>query len=46
MRILLFEFLLLEFNEKGELIEEIVNFVEYYLRRIGLILVWIGDIFK
>ncbi|WP_425638818.1 hypothetical protein ACPUEN_04370 [Algoriphagus yeomjeoni] len=46
VRTLHFELLLPEVNEKGQIIEETVSTSEHYIRRIGSIPVWTGDIFK
>lgn len=46
VRTLLFELLLPEVNEDGHIIEETVSSTEHYIRRIGSIPVWTGDIFR
>ncbi|WP_131828784.1 hypothetical protein [Elizabethkingia occulta] len=46
VRTLLFELLLPELNEDGQVIEETVSTTEHYIRRIGSIPVWTGDIFR
>jgi len=46
IRSLLSELLLPELDDEGKLKEETVNSVEHYIRRIGHIPVWTGDIFK
>lgn len=46
VRTLLFELLLPEVNGEGEVVEETVNTTEHYIRRVGSIPVWTGDIFR
>lgn len=46
VRTLLFELLLPEIDEQGNLVEETVSTTEHYLRRVGKIPVWTGDIFR
>lgn len=46
LRSLLSEMLLPDIDEKGAVIEETLNPVEHYIRRIGDLPVWTGDIFK
>lgn len=45
IRTLLFELLLPEVDEEGKVIEETVSSSEHYIRRVGSIPVWTGDIF-
>ena len=46
VRTLLFELLLPELNGEGQVIEETVSTTEHYIRRVGSIPVWTGDIFR
>jgi hypothetical protein len=46
LRTLLFELLLPEINEDGQVIEETVSSTEHYIRRVGSIPIWTGDILK
>ncbi len=46
IRTLLFELLLPDLDEEGKVVEETVSASEHYIRRVGPIPIWTGDIFK